>query len=56
MPVVVGPFCCRPMCVCKDYLEHVPDDGLPIPEACNPEDETNRCCNLPGREDDAHCQ
>jgi hypothetical protein len=48
IPVVVGPFCCRRMCVCKDYLI-VPDGGVPVPEACDPDDPANTCVNLPGR-------
>lgn len=48
IPVVVGPFCCRRMCVCKDYLV-IPDGGVPEPEACDPDDENNTCVNLPGR-------
>lgn len=49
-PVVVGPFCCRKLCVCKDYLV-LPEDGsdLPAPEACNADNPENTCCNLPGR-------
>ncbi|WP_428267479.1 hypothetical protein [Haliangium sp.] len=46
VPVVVGSFCCRKVCVCKDYLE---DGVLPEPAACDPDDERNTCCNLPGR-------
>ena len=33
VPVVVGPFCCRHLCVCRDFIV-VPDGGLPEPEAC----------------------
>jgi hypothetical protein len=56
VPVVVGPFCCRKLCVCKDYLV-LPDGGAPAaPEACNPDNEENTCCNLPGREQRAECQ
>jgi hypothetical protein len=47
--VTVGPFCCRKFCVCKDYIV-IPDDGqIPIPKACDPNDATNTCQNLPGR-------
>jgi hypothetical protein len=48
IPVVVGPFCCRTMCICKDYVV-VPAGGLPVPAACEPNDPANACCNLPGR-------
>lgn len=48
VPVVTGPFCCRKMCICKDYLL-IPDGGLPTPEACNPNNPDNTCINLPGR-------
>jgi hypothetical protein len=45
IPVVVGPFCCRKMCVCRDYLV-IPDGGLPTPEACDPGNPDNTCVNL----------
>jgi hypothetical protein len=48
IPVVVGPFCCKRMCVCKDYLD-IPPEGRPVPEACDPADPANTCVNLPGR-------
>lgn len=55
VPVVTGPFCCRKMCVCRDYLV-IPDGGVPLPAACDPNDQTNTCCNLPGRSDQPQCQ
>lgn len=55
IPVVTGPFCCRKKCICKDYLL-IPDGGLPVPAACDPGNELNTCCNLPGREDLPECQ
>lgn len=55
VPVVVGPFCCRKMCVCKDYMV-IPDGGVPAPAACDPGNAENTCCNLPGREDLPECQ
>jgi len=48
IPVVVGPFCCRKMCMCKDYIV-IPEDGLPIPAACDPDEASNTCCNLDNR-------
>ncbi len=48
VPVTVGPFCCRKLCVCKDYLI-IPEGGREIPAACNPENSDNMCANLPGR-------
>ena len=49
IPVVVGPFCCRKMCMCKDYIV-IPDSGeLATPLACNSDDAANACCNLSGR-------
>jgi hypothetical protein len=34
VPVVVGPFCCQKMCVCRDYLA-IPDGGnVALPAAC----------------------
>lgn len=50
IPVVVGPFCCRKMCICKDYLV-IPDGGVPDPAACIADNPDNGCCNLPGRSD-----
>ena len=45
----VGNFCCRKLCMCKDYLI-LPDDGVLItPEACDPENTDNMCANLPNR-------
>ncbi len=56
IPVVVGPFCCRKMCICKDYLI-IPDGGtLPPPKSCEPSNPNNSCCNLPGREDYPNCK
>lgn len=52
IPVVVGPFCCRTMCICEDYLPATLDGGLPLPSACLAEDGLNECCNLDGRKDD----
>jgi hypothetical protein len=52
---VVGPFCCRKVCICRDYIM-IPDGGVPLPQACNASDDTNQCCNLPGREDLPQCQ
>jgi hypothetical protein len=48
IPTVTGPFCCRKMCICRDYIV-IPDGGVPEPEACNPDLEPNTCINLPGR-------
>ena len=52
VPVVVGPFCCRKLCICKDYIV-IPDGGVPLPEACDPDDPANACCNLPDRSGNA---
>jgi hypothetical protein len=54
IPVVVGPFCCRKQCICRDYLQ-IPDGGLPTPQACVPGVEGNTCCNLPGNENLEQC-
>jgi hypothetical protein len=54
IPVVVGPFCCRKLCMCKDYIV-LPEEGLPVPAACDPGVEANSCCNLEGREDYPNC-
>lgn len=57
VPVVVGPFCCKKMCVCNDYLPAL-DGGVPTPAACDPNNAINECCNLSGRRDNPeypHC-
>jgi len=51
---VVGPFCCRKVCICRDYLL-IPDGGVPLPAACVANGE-NTCCNLPGNENLPQCQ
>jgi len=51
VPVVVGPFCYQKFCICKDYIV-IPDGGVPDPAACDPTNDTNSCCNLPGRTTD----
>ncbi|MBE7449947.1 MAG: hypothetical protein HS111_13910 [Kofleriaceae bacterium] len=49
IPLVVGPFCCQKYCICKDYVV-VPEGGnLATPEACEPSNASNNCCNLDGR-------
>lgn len=47
VPVVTGNFCCRRLCVCRDYLE----DGVSPadPPACDASNAANECCNLEGR-------
>jgi hypothetical protein len=52
VPVVVGNFCCKKLCVCRDYL-NLPDGGTPppSPNACDPAVPANECCNLSGRRD-----
>lgn len=55
IPVTVGPFCCRKLCVCRDYLV-IPEGGRPIPAACDPDNPENTCCNLEGRENLEQCQ
>jgi hypothetical protein len=49
VPVVVGPFCCKKLCICKDYVV-IPESGsIAEPAACNAGDSNNACCNLEGR-------
>ncbi|MCC6995814.1 MAG: hypothetical protein IT370_14485 [Deltaproteobacteria bacterium] len=43
--VTVGPFCCKKMCICKDYLS-ISDAGIVRPEACNPDKPENKCPNI----------
>jgi hypothetical protein len=40
----VGPFCCRKLCQCKDYIE-----PLAMRAACDEDNPANTCCNLSGR-------
>ena len=49
VPVYVGPFCCRKMCICKDYLPDLETNPIETPAACNADDPANACCNLPNR-------
>jgi hypothetical protein len=35
IPTTVGDFCCKKMCVCKDFLV-IPQGGLKIPPICMP--------------------
>lgn len=47
--VTVGPFCCKKVCICKDYVV-VPESGqLATPAQCDPGNAENACCNLEGR-------
>lgn len=47
--LTVGAFCCQKFCICKDYIV-VPTSGeVPVPAACDPMNEDNKCCNLEGR-------
>jgi hypothetical protein len=47
--VTVGPFCCRKVCICKDYVVIPEGGGLATPKACDPSNAENACCNLSGR-------
>lgn len=51
VPKLTGRHCCIEMCVCKDFLDDVPEEGFDRPEACDPDNDANQCCNLPGRGD-----
>jgi hypothetical protein len=51
VPVVVGPFCCKKFCICKDF-----NPSLDLPAACDAANANNECCNLPGREDRPVCK
>src|SRR5262245_15461875 len=44
VPVIVGPFCCKKFCICKDF-----NPSTQVPAACDPTDSRNECCNLEGR-------
>jgi len=48
----VGPFCCKKVCVCKDYVV-IPESGkIETPMECDASVGANSCCNLPGRRED----
>jgi hypothetical protein len=42
-PTTVGDFCCRALCVCKDFLD-VPKGGYPLPTECK--SGTSTCKNV----------
>jgi hypothetical protein len=42
----VGPYCCRKLCICKDYVAVPPSGVLPMPAACDPANADNTCGNL----------
>ena len=46
----VGPYCCKKLCICKDYIV-IPESGkLDTPIECDADNKKNTCCNLPGRQ------
>ena len=47
--VTAGPFCCRKLCICKDYILLPMTGQLATPDACDPSKAVNACCNLDGR-------
>ncbi len=47
VPVYTGDFCCKKLCVCKDYVTGT--DITTEPAACDPANALNECCNLAGR-------
>lgn len=49
IPLVVGPFCCEKVCICKDYVVLPEGGSLDTPDACDPGNTANACCNLDGR-------
>ena len=49
IPLVVGPFCCEKVCICKDYVILPEGGSLDTPDACNPDVAANACCNLSNR-------
>lgn len=47
--VQVGPYCCKKICICKDYVQ-IPESGeLATPAACDATNAANTCCNLDER-------
>ena len=49
VPVVTGNFCCKKMCVCRDYTTLAEGEMPAEPAACDEGNAANECCNLPGR-------
>jgi hypothetical protein len=47
--VTAGPYCCRKLCICKDYVVVPDDEELAVPPECNVAEPKNACCNLEGR-------
>jgi len=47
--VTAGPFCCKKLCICKDYIALPMSGDLPPPAACDAKQDLNACCNLEGR-------
>jgi hypothetical protein len=45
-----GPFCCRKLCICKDYIVLPASGELDVPKTCLADDPKNECCNLSGRD------
>lgn len=42
---VVGPFCCKKICLCKDFV-FIPPGGLQKPPSCDKANATSTCRNL----------
>jgi hypothetical protein len=42
---VVGPYCCRKFCTCKDYI-NIPDGGIVAPAGCDKTNPLNTCPNI----------
>ena len=47
--LTAGPYCCKKLCVCKDYIVIPANGKIPLPDACDPTNAANDCCNLSGR-------
>jgi hypothetical protein len=45
-----GSFCCKKVCICKDYVVIPASGEYPVPAACDPTNALNECCNLEGRQ------
>jgi hypothetical protein len=45
-----GSFCCKKVCICKDYVVIPASGAYPIPAACDAKNPLNECCNLEGRQ------
>jgi hypothetical protein len=44
-----SPYCCKKVCICRDYILVPPTGQLAPKPECDPTNADNACCNLAGR-------